>query len=190
MIQWGRKGVIAGAFAFTFTTAPTGVNTVQSHELHDGIQGQFNFTHVTTAAPPGSYIQRHHLNEGLNGQFTYRYLIPGEEIEEVEEAQHGGDSRRSRVYRTKDVYQALIEARMGITEAIDEGITGHELALRERALEQAEQEVRGRLARKSPATPREIRDFVKALRFEESISETQDMEALLLILLIDEITDD
>ena len=51
MIKWGRKGLFAGAFAFTFVTSPVTTNNVQAHVLTTQIPGQFQYYHIT--APSG-----------------------------------------------------------------------------------------------------------------------------------------
>lgn len=100
-----------------------------------------------------------------------------------------------KVRSTKDVYKALQQARETV-ETIDEKAPAEQHDLKELNLIQAEIDVSELLAKKYTemtqqiAPPEALDDFVSELRFDKDLDVDDDMEPILLILLIDELTDD
>lgn len=143
-------------------------------------------TEDTAVAPrPGGIFTR----IGVGG-VGIKYNITAKAETEIVALVGGGDSSsRRKVYRTWDVYDILRIAR----EAVEEpGIKPTELLLREQRLYEAERDVREQLAKQRDVPQEALADFVSGLRFAKDLGdiETDDMEQILLILMIDEITDD
>lgn len=161
-------------------------------KVADAINPKF-LTPSAIAAP--TYIKRYQYRPDV--KFEFRYITPSAEIAEEEVVQHGGDSRRRkrRIYRTKDVYEALRIARLAVDEVVD--LDAEAIKLREIELKRAEKAVRERLQERYgdiqgyPAPREGLSEFVSALRFSDELEVSQqDMEQIILIILIDELTDE
>lgn len=111
--------------------------------------------------------------------------------------QHGGTSRstkkKKKVYRTEEIYEILQRAREKEQEP---GISPEELARREAETQEAEAQLRQilgqRFKERSGLTAKSgaLNEFVSGLNFDKNIGEVpaEDMEQILLILFIEEMT--
>ena len=91
ILNWGRKGLIAGAFAFSFVTPTSEINSLQTHNLQDGIPGQFTYQHIASPTAAANTLKPYQY-WGDQWRFNYHYLTPVEiEIEDITpEAYSGG----------------------------------------------------------------------------------------------------
>jgi len=218
IVRWGRKGLIAGAYAVTFVTAVSSVsyinevqarpsfkqevkfvtpvsasvNTINRVQIRPDIK--FEFRHLTPVSASVNTVNRVQIRPDV--KFEFRHLTPVETIDIIETAGGSGypawvKVQNKEVFSEKEAYATLRKMRERVEQR---GISARVLKKREKELNIAESEVVKRLGRRYAEIIGEKYDnltgFVDALRFSESLGEMseEDMEQILLILLIDEVT--
>lgn len=140
------------------------------------------------------------------GYFTGQYWPPGSVTitpERVGGLPNRGFTsflkRRHEVKGTYEIYKELRKAREKVEEIPEKPkLKAREIKKRHKALEAAEVEVRERLAfarqeiGEKPMPDEALAEFVGAIRFSEDLGDVpgEDMEQILLIIMIDEWTDD
>lgn len=116
ILNWGRKGLIAGAFAFSFVTPTSEINSLQTHNLQDGIPGQFTYQHITPPLAGVNTLQSTQL-WGESWRFDFQYITPAE-APPIEEEEEGGAYRRSAmILIRKDIFERdyrLAKKRQGL----------------------------------------------------------------------------